>query len=214
MYSFPQYQLSIFTKSPVLGKAKTRMQPQLSKEFSLELHTRLVDYVLLEWSRSKVCPLKINLAGDQNYFSSVLPQWQKLSLSFQEGEDLGERMYAAAITGLKEFKGVILVGTDCPFINTNYLMKACHALNAHDVVIGPAADGGYVLLGLKKCYKELFMGIQWGGNTVFSDTIDRINENNLRYIVLPELDDIDHPKDLPKLKHMSPFRNVLLSIGI
>lgn len=229
MYLFPHYQLAVFTKAPRLGKAKTRMQPHLSTAFSLTLHTRLVDYVLTAWSQDKVCPLQLYLAGELNDFSNVLPQWKDIPVREQEGLDLGERLFNAASDILHNKKnilkenskkinsvkidtltaGVILVGTDCPFIDRPYLSQACEALSQYDIVIGPASDGGYVLIGFKVLYAEIFKNIHWGSESVLKETLERIKALDLSYFLLPELDDIDHPSDLTKLKSISQFTHLL-----
>lgn len=214
MASFLDYQLLVFTKAPVLGQAKTRMQPQLPAEFSLALHTQLVNYVLSNWSQANICPLTLYLAGESSLFAEVFPQWQSLPLRLQQGRELGERMYLAAKEQLEKNQAVILVGTDCPFIDGAYLNKACKALAEHDVVIGPASDGGYVLLAFKSCYKELFEGIAWGSESVFAETCKKIENLNLDYTLLPELDDIDRPEDLPELKPLSDFRGLLNQYSI
>jgi len=213
MYAFPQYQLAVLTKSPELGKAKTRMQPVLSKSFSLRLHSQLIDYVLQVWGHAEVCSLQLYLAGEESHFFKVFPQWRNLILHQQASGDLGKRLYGISNLVLKKYQGVILVGTDCPFIDAVYLSKACYALDQYDVVIGPATDGGYVLLGLKNNAKKIFSGIAWGSNSVFVETIKRIKELNFSYFILPELDDIDHPEDLAKLNAIPAFKDLLISIN-
>ncbi|MFT6389885.1 MAG: rSAM/selenodomain-associated transferase 1 [Cellvibrionaceae bacterium] len=212
MFIFPHYQLVVFTKAPCLGKAKTRMQPQLSMEFSLTLHMQLVDYVLSAWNRAKVCPLQLFLAGELTDFSNALPQWQSLPVLFQQGFGLGERMQNAASDILNEKEGLLIVGTDCPFIDKDYLSQACDKLSQYDIVIGPASDGGYVLIGFQILHKEVFESIQWGTESVLSETLQRINQLSLSYFLLPELDDIDHPADIKKLDTLPQFNNLLSSI--
>lgn len=209
MYAFPQYQLAVLTKAPELGKAKTRMQPTLSKEFSLRLHTQLVDYVLQMWSDTEICSLQLFLAGEEACFFDTFPQWSNLSLLSQASGDLGARLCSIVDLTLKQYQGVILVGTDCPFIDTVYLSNACRALDQYDAVVGPAADGGYVLLGLKKNAEALFSDIDWGSDSVFVETIKRIKEQGFSYFILPELDDIDHPEDLIKLAPLPIFDDLL-----
>jgi len=190
MYAFPQYQLAVLTKTPELGKAKTRMQPALSMDFSLLLHTHLVDYVLQVWSKAKVCSLQLFLAGEDSYFFNAFPQWGGLALRSQASGDLGDRLCSIVGSTLKQYQAVILVGTDCPFIDA-------------------ATDGGYVLLGLKKNAEALFSDIEWGSDSVFVETVKRIKEQGFSYFVLPELDDIDYPEDLIKLASISDFGDLL-----
>lgn len=177
------------------------MQAKYSKEFSLSLHVQLMDFCLRAWSDAKVCPLNLCLAGERSYFNEALPQWQGLNSEAQQGDDLGERLFYGIQSGLAQAQldGVILVGSDCPFIDENYLSQACAKLTQHELVIGPASDGGYVLLGLKGAWPELFQQVDWGQDCVFQQTLAHIKALGLSHFVLPVLDDIDRPDDIALL---------------
>ena len=187
---YPQYRLLVFAKSPVLGAAKTRLQPRLPKEFSLALHCQLVKTVLTQWSESAICPIDCWVSGDENIFikkimNDGLPNLPALPLYQQKGCDLGERLAHAIKASFadtshsKTTAGVFVVGTDCPSLSAQYLQTACSMLEQYDAVIGPADDGGYVLLGLKIPNAELFKDIEWGGSFVFEATLSRLREYNL-----------------------------------
>ncbi len=217
---YPQYRLLVFAKSPVLGAAKTRLQPLLPKEFSLALHCQLLKTVLTQWSESAICPIDCWIAGDENTFrekimNDDLPTVQALPLYHQKGCDLGERLahaIKASFTDSSHSKttaGVFVVGTDCPSLSAQYLQTACSMLEQYDAVIGPADDGGYVLLGLKIPNAGLFKDIEWGGSSVFEATLSRLLKFNLSYYELPSLSDIDHPQDLVKLKGHAAFSGLL-----
>ncbi len=203
---FSDCTLLVFAKAPELGKVKTRLQPDLPASFSLELHCELVNYVLSQWTDSQLCSINLWLAGNQEKFLECLPQWQSLTRYSQQGADLGERMHYAVKQTLSKTESAILVGTDCPFIDDDYLSKACIALKKYDVVIGPATDGGYVLLGLKQAHSSLFEGIQWGEASVFEATLSQIKYLGLSYSVLPELSDIDRPEDLQSLQQINKLK--------
>ncbi len=205
-FQFSDCTLVVFAKAPELGKVKTRLQPYLPAPFSLELHCELVDYVLSQWTASRLCSINLWLAGNQEKFLERLPQWRPLVCYKQQGADLGERMYYAVKQTLSKTESAILVGTDCPFIDEGYLLKACTALKKFDVVIGPATDGGYVLLGLKQAHTSLFENIQWGESSVFEETVNQIKRLGLNYSVLPELSDIDRPEDLQSLQQISNLK--------
>ena len=206
MFEFNDIHLLVFAKVPQIGRVKTRMQPVFSEDFSLQLHCALVDYCLAQWHRAGLMPISLWSAGEAATFLQHLPQWQGPLHRPQQGEDLGERMAYAAQTTLANSRGVILVGTDCPFIDKHYLLQACQALQDHDVVLGPAADGGYVLMGLNGVYPSLFKGMAWGTGTVFEDTLAAIQAQQLRYHCLPVLPDIDRPEDVLLLKKMKPLQ--------
>ena len=207
MYQFPNIILNVFAKAPVLGTVKTRMQPIHPQAFSLALHCTLVDYCLTTWQASAICPVELWLAGDQSLFEEKLPQWHKLPINAQQGQDLGARLLHSLTSSFEKdnTQGVLLVGTDCPFIDSSYLTTACEAMLEHDVVIGAAEDGGYVLLGVKQAIPELFDNIDWGSDQVFAQTLSVIQSKGLSYFELPALNDIDRPEDLKSLKGIEAF---------
>jgi rSAM/selenodomain-associated transferase 1 len=231
-YTYPQYRLLVFAKSPVLGAAKTRLQPLLPKEFSLALHCQLLKTVLKQWSESAICPIDCWIAGDEDTFVEKIINDDALNLPTlpiyqQKGQDLGERLahgIEATFSDVnhnkttsnidkkkyENVKGVFVVGTDCPSLDAQYLQTACLRLQQYDAVIGPADDGGYVLLGIKIPNAKLFKDIDWGGSSVFEQTLSRLREFNLSYFVLPPLPDIDHPQDLSTLRDHEAFSHLLV----
>lgn len=202
--------LQVFAKSPVLGTVKTRLQPDYSAEFSQRCYCALVDYVLNQWQKSAVCPIQLCLAGDEKIFAEYLPQWKNLNREQQVGNDLGERLKSACEKNLgkKTYYAVLMVGTDCPFIDKQYLTNACEALLKYDVVIGGAEDGGYVLLGIKQISATLFNNIDWGTEYVYEQTLVAIKQMGLSFFELPALADIDRPSDIEKLKSLPYFKSL------
>ena len=223
-YQFPHYRLLVMGKSPELGKVKTRMQPFLTEESSARLQTQLSRYVLAQWQMANLCPIHFWVGGDIDYcrqqVMDTLPSVSPISLSNislfeQVAGDLGQRMATAVehtwvkfpTTDNSVLRGVILLGTDCPFIDKPYLEQALTALESleirsgrgYDVVIGPANDGGYVLLGMKAIHKALFEDIPWGTSKVLAVTEKILQEHSLVTYVLPPLNDIDTKDDLPLL---------------
>lgn len=198
--SINKNKLLIFTKSPILGEVKTRLQPEYSQEQSLKVHTRLL-LNTLELS-NKLNELDIELCCAPDRTSSFFLECEKnypISLSNQEGEGLGERMAFSMSVALQTYEKVIVIGTDCPDINESYLRDAFDALNELDVVIGPADDGGYILLGLKKFSMELFTGIPWSTDKVYFQTKNILENLSLSYKELGIMHDLDRPEDL--LRH-------------
>jgi uncharacterized protein len=106
-------------------------------------------------------------------------------------------MYNALVAGLERFERVVLVGSDCPSIDRDYLHQALLALEQDDIVLGPAADGGYTLVGARRVPREMFEGISWGTGAVFSETTLRLQRSGVAWSALPVLTDIDRPGDLP-----------------
>lgn len=206
------YALVVMSKSPVLGTVKTRMQPYLSVEQSVELHTQLTQYCLQHWIKADFFSVQLWVGGDIELFKArVLSNNIAIPIDgqhvFQQVEgDLGLRMSYAINTSLKNYPdGVFVVGTDCPFIDVSYFRKAIEALENYDVVIGPASDGGYVLIGMKADYPFLFENIEWGTSSVYRQTKVAIEKNGLTCFSLPVLSDIDCPEDLKKLVAIDAF---------
>ncbi|MGH1486196.1 MAG: TIGR04282 family arsenosugar biosynthesis glycosyltransferase [Cellvibrionaceae bacterium] len=213
MYNFPDTRLLVFSKSPEKTRVKTRMQPVYSQDFSVSLHKQLVNHCLSLWAASAVCPIDLWLAGSELIFKEALPSLSTLPVYQQQGNDLGERMCSAAKMTLKESEAVLLVGTDCPFIDEDYLISACESLQQYDLVISPATDGGYVLLGFKQLSTTLFNNINWGSSEVFQQTLVAINKAGLSYKQLPTLSDIDRPEDIELLTAINGFEDLLTQCG-
>ncbi|MDF1830884.1 MAG: TIGR04282 family arsenosugar biosynthesis glycosyltransferase [Porticoccaceae bacterium] len=202
-YEFPEALLIQFAKAPQLGQVKTRMQPVLSTEQSLALHCQLVLRTHQTLHREGLCYSQLWISGvdDGGFFQSLDPLPE---IKQQEGDDLGERMHTAITAGLGKKSAVVLIGSDCPAINGNYLRTALFALKKVDVVIGPAADGGYVLIGMKKAEQKIFADVDWSTPRVLQQTYARLQASKLSYFELPVLNDIDRPEDLVYLD-LSPI---------
>ncbi len=126
------------------------------------------------------------------------PRLHGLTLHQQRGEDLGERLLAASADALGRADSVALIGSDCPELDTAYLAQAFDALRSTgvDAVLGPAADGGYVLLALRRAEPALFTEMPWGGDQVAAITRERMAALGWRWRELPVLRDVDRPPDL------------------
>ncbi len=126
----------------------------------------------------------------------------KGDVKLQKGDSLGDKMFRAAEEVLRESSKVIIIGSDCPDIDIDYLKLALRDLNESsiDVVLGPALDGGYVLIGMKYPYHEIFQNIDWGTEHVLQQTIDQLHQYGLSFSKLRALRDIDTPEDLAGLE--------------
>lgn len=193
--------LLVFTKSPVLGEVKTRLQPEYSQQQSLALH-KLLTLNTLSLSE-KLTNLDIELCCTPNRNTLFFLDCENkfpIKLSDQQGADLGERMAFSLSVALQTHAKVIIIGTDCPAIDEDYIEQAELALDEHDAVIGPASDGGYVLLGLRKFSLELFNGISWGSDNVLKQTRKKLADLNWSHHELAIMHDIDRPEDLHRYK--------------
>lgn len=197
----------VFLKNLTLGKVKTRLAATIGDQKALEIYTQLVAHTLKQVSK----PEQDILLYFSDNLHSDLPLIEEGSFRrLQKGDDLGERMSAA----FKEVFGssaekVLIIGTDCPGLDSSIIKQAFHALDAHQVVIGPATDGGYYLLGMKNFQKYLFDDIPWSTSKVLELTLQKCATHNLTYTLLKELSDIDVENDLNswnKLQKVNQFR--------
>ena len=195
-YKFPQSLLIQFAKAPELGKVKTRMQPQLTIQQSLRLHRQLVKHCHRTLVESYLAPVELWTTGsdESNFFQTLVP----LSpIREQQGADLGRRMHHALGDGLERYEAVVLVGSDCPFLTGQIIRQALEALSrGFDCVLGPAKDGGYVLIGLTRNSVELFADVKWGSDRVAEQTRARLRHLVWRWTELTPLADIDTHEDL------------------
>lgn len=189
--------LLVFTKSPVLGEVKSRLQPDFSEEQSLKLHKIMLLNTLELSEKINTVDTELCCTPNRNtlFFLDCENRFS-VTLSDQQGADLGERMAFALSVALQIYNKVIIIGTDCPGLDENYIEQALLALDNVDAVIGPAADGGYVLLGLRKFSLELFTDVSWGSNTVLAQTRKVLKKLSWSFQELAVMHDIDRPEDL------------------
>lgn len=187
-----------FARTPVEGQVKTRMLPHLTATEACRLHSELTLWTCRRLLECNLGAVEISVAGDTGH--AVFEQCQAMGiarLSQQKGKDLGERMYNAIAERLAMYTNVILVGSDCPGIDAAYLEQAVMALQSAPIVLGPATDGGYVLIGARDVNEAMFRAIPWGGDQVYAKTCDALTQLGCHWEALPRLADIDRPEDLP-----------------
>ncbi len=187
----------IFAKAPVPGKAKTRLIPALGEVGAARLaHKMLRDTVAQAFaSRLSIPELCTDPHPLDSEWQGFLPD-EHMRITAQGEGDLGERLARAAMRTILLGEAILLIGTDCPELDSHRLRAAAAALTDHDAIIHPACDGGYALLGLAGFDPSLFAGIEWGGSAVASDTIARIEALGWSLAVGDTLRDIDEPADL------------------
>jgi len=187
-----------FARAPREGHVKTRLVSHLGSAGACELHRELTLWTCRQLVASALGPVELWVAGDTGdpLFARCCAAGV-VRIAAQRGNDLGQRMHDALRDGLSRFRSVILVGSDCPGIDKTYLHKAVTALCQAPVVVGPATDGGYVLIGARSISDVVFTGIPWGGDGVFAATLDALARAGLGWVALPALTDIDRPSDLP-----------------
>ena len=186
--------LIIFVRNPELGKVKTRLAKTMGDQEALKVYK-----FLLQHTKEIISQLNLPIFI---YYSELIDQFdiwkgEQYHSKIQSGNDLGEKMYNAFSEVLAEkYSKVVIIGSDCYELSTEIIKKGFDKLDNCDVVIGPAKDGGYYLLGLKTPILELFEKKQWSSSTVFEDTVHDINRLHLSAAYLPLLTDIDEEKDI------------------
>ena len=197
-YLFPGARLLMFAKAPIAGQVKTRLLPVLSAEQAASLHRQLVAHSIATLVASRLAPVVLYVSDDHPFWSSLGCDFE---LQKQSGDDLGARMFKAMSEQLMFADQVVLIGSDCPFIDRDYLLQALKVLSAAPpkLVLGPAADGGYVLIGASAISAEVFSGVAWGGEQVLAQTLGKVDQIGWQYHCLPVLNDIDRPEDLSLL---------------
>lgn len=187
-----------FAREPLPGRVKTRMIPHLSAEQACALHSELVEWTSRQLLAADLGPVELCVAGNPEAELFARLQGQGVArITVQKGADLGQRMLRALQCGLARHGQVILVGSDCPALSPGYLQMAAAALAAAPVVLGPAADGGYVLIGARRIEAAVFAGVSWGGGDVYARTVENLARAGLDFTALPALADVDRPEDLP-----------------
>ncbi len=190
----------VFAKAPVQGKVKTRLLPALTEQQACLVHKKLLRHCL-ETVQSNNWQSQLWTTDIQHPYVKQHAQQNLMSLHLQQGHDLGERMLFAAKESLDKYAYVIIIGTDCPDLDSDYISKAIETLRAGtDVVIGPAKDGGYVLIGMSVVVDNIFKSMQWGNDQVLAITRERLQQAGIYWQELATLHDIDRPNDLALLE--------------
>ncbi|MGV8843762.1 MAG: TIGR04282 family arsenosugar biosynthesis glycosyltransferase [Pseudomonas sp.] len=193
--------LHLLARAPEPGRVKTRLIPALGEEGASDLQ-RLLTERALALPAAGFSDRFLWLADGPDEPLQAVAAANGWTVMDQPAGDLGERMRRIATLGLAESDAVVLIGNDCPALDGAYLTAACQALNAQDAVLGPAEDGGYVLLGLRRVDPLLFDDLPWGTERVLSMTRERLLQLGWAHQLLPVLWDVDRPEDLPCLARL------------
>lgn len=203
--------LIIFTRYPEPGKTKTRLIPALGEKGAAFLHRQLAEHLLGRVGSLHAegfLSIEVCFTGSTE---ALVREWLGDNLVYQnQGEgDLGLRIVRAFERAFGEgCERVAIAGTDCPSIDEKLVVDAFEKLYRNDLVLGPAEDGGYYLVGLRSLIPQLFEGINWGTDRVWGQTVAIARSLNLQVASLPMLNDIDRPEDLPLL---SAWKNIRYS---
>jgi uncharacterized protein len=192
--------LIIFAKNPEMGKVKTRLAKTIGDKNALMVYLKLLEHT--HQIAEKVEIEKAVYYSDRLENFDLL-DYYKFPKYLQVGTGLGERMQNAFEKSFsKGYKKIGIIGSDCYLLTPDILTSAYKKLEAFDIVIGPAEDGGYYFLGMKKLHYYLFENKNWSQEDVMLDTILDCKKNNLTYFLLETLTDVDTEKDLGELSKL------------
>lgn len=185
--------VAVFAKAPLAGTVKTRLIARLGEAGAAKLHEQLVEHALFTTRAVADATVTLWIAGDW-------PAALALGVAHrpQSGADLGARMLNAIAQTLTKAQAIVVIGVDCPTMTSAHIEQAFTELQSHDVVVVPATDGGYVLIGMRAAHRRLFEDVSWGTPQVMSATRARCAQLGLRLAELPPLDDLDTPDDLQR----------------
>ena len=198
--------LVIFAKAPIPGQVKTRLCPPLTPDEAATLHG---SFVLDTLERTKTAVMKLKLPIDRylacapsstHVFFRIMEERQGVKVIDQVGDDLGARMNQAFETLFaREYRRVFIIGTDVPTVPLDHFKQALTLLDNHDLVLGPALDGGYYLIGLKRMVPELFTDIPWSTDQVLRCTQEKAATIGLKTTTIESWRDVDTIADLQAL---------------
>lgn len=184
--------IMVFTRNPELGKVKTRLAKSIGDTSALRIYNFLLQHT--EGVLQKIdCDKAIYYS--ENIKHNDLWDDHRYQKHLQSGNNLGERMSNAFKTNFEaNYSKVIIVGSDLYDLDKKHITKAIEKLDQNDIVIGPAADGGYYLLGMTRFHETIFKNKKWGTASVFQDTINDLQNESV--FLLSELNDIDIYDDI------------------
>ncbi|HEV8335595.1 MAG TPA: TIGR04282 family arsenosugar biosynthesis glycosyltransferase [Candidatus Polarisedimenticolia bacterium] len=199
----PSRSLLLFARYPVAGKVKTRLVPRYTPEEALELHRALLADsldLLNDVAARTSAAAALYLSEPGNLDAELSARQGAALLAAQQGLDLGERLAKAFEERFSAgSRQVVVLGSDSPHLPPERIVRAFDQLETHQVVVGPARDGGYYLMGATRLHPELFRAIPWGTAQVYRETVRRARQEGITLASLPAWDDVDTPEALGAL---------------
>lgn len=194
---YPDARLLVMSKAPDPGRVKTRLIPLLGAGAAAELYAGLVHHCLDMSTTAGLCPVELWCSPSTRhaYFRRCRAEFP-VSLHCQPPGDLGQRMSGALRSALQRSRHAVLIGADCPALTAADLDEALAALTrGRDAVLGPAADGGYYLIGMSIHHPFVFENMPWSSRAVLRLTEQRLHQQRLQWHRLEARRDLDTPDD-------------------
>jgi len=199
----------VFAKAPIPGEVKTRLIPALgaasAAQYAAMLHVALTERALTTAQQSGATVVELCCAPDiEHAFFQDCAEDFDIVLTAQGEGDLGERMLRALVIGIQEYGRAIIIGADCPALTATHIANAARMLDSHDVVLTPAEDGGYALIGAARTDAAMFNATDWGSDLVLAQQRRNLTACGLSSHEMETLWDVDRPVDLIRLKALKP----------
>ena len=204
VFKYPDAVIIVFAKAPIPGQVNTRLIPDIGVEAATCLQSELIHSRLKSLRENKLCETQLWCSPDieHEFFQDCNNQYG-VALLKQRGNGLGERMSLAIKESLQHHKRVVLIGTDAPSLSEDQIEIAINKLaENNDVVIAPAEDGGYVLIGMSHYCDAIFQSVSWGTDNVLQTTRNKIKANSLLSFELKSCWDIDRMEDYQRYRNM------------
>ena len=204
----------LFAKYPQQGKVKTRLAKKTGNNIAVSLYKNFILDILNQIKKIKT---NIIIAVNDKKYINNFKEWLGNDFEYmvQRGDNLGERMKNTFTDIFKKgYNNAIIIGSDIPDISSKILKQAMISFKKYDAVIGPGLDGGYYLIGFNKDinYHSAFCNIIWSSYHVFNDTLERLEENNINYLIHKTLNDIDTYEDLIRYFERNKYKKGLKTI--
>lgn len=194
--------LLIFARYPREGMVKSRLAARLGEDWALRIYRAMLLDSIDRFGRLPAGPRRLLLSDcspeEGHELLSQANCGPDFLLGIQRGPDLGTRLTNGLLECGRRPGGFLILGADSPTVPLSYLRRAARALSTVEVVIGPALDGGYYLLGMRPLRTDLFQGIDWGSNRVLEQTMARMQPDE--YALLPRWSDVDTVHDLDRIR--------------
>lgn len=195
--------LLVFAREPCPGQVKTRLANGIGADAAAAVYLAMLQTIVaMAADMPRMRGVLCHAEAQAGPLLTALARRHAMELRAQRGGHLGERMYRALQQALRRHHAAILIGSDCPQYQPAYLEGARAALDTHDAVLGPAQDGGYVLIGLRRPQAALFRDIPWGSPGVLAATREALQTAGLRWCELATLRDVDTAADLAGFPHL------------
>jgi uncharacterized protein len=192
----------VFARAPRAGTVKTRIARRIGEAAAARLHERLVRRALATAAAARCGPVELHVTARHALFRRA-----RVPIRLQRGADLGERMHDALRHALRRYARAVLIGSDCPALTPADLVHAARLLRGStDVVLAPAQDGGYALIGARRIRPAVFAGVEWGGAGVLEATLAKLRRARLSLRLLRTVWDVDRPQDLDRLRSLALHR--------